>query len=231
MPLHTPLQLDLHEYEEVKNTLKRWLKTNPGSSQDQKSNWKPQMTDKNLLNRWQNSNLTNTMPQHAILMLRLRSGPCVQLWHHCIAYCHRLLSGNALSPVRRGRGSMGCLGRWSAIKSWVNIQDLHTDQRNSQTSNCNDTKPQWAVSTLPYISLLTGWYPSAMHMHDDMQHTFYEWSTSPRPNAAEQRTTATSLTLLTSWTSPHTIGMDKTCTPEQPNWHKCPGRKPAAKKT
>jgi len=49
-----------------------------------------------------------------------------------------------LSPACRGRGSMGCLGRWSAIKSWVNIQDLHTDERDSQTSNHDDRKPQWA---------------------------------------------------------------------------------------
>ena len=45
MPLHTPLQLGLHEYE-VKNTLKRWQKTNPDSSQDQQSNWKIQKADK-----------------------------------------------------------------------------------------------------------------------------------------------------------------------------------------
>jgi len=45
MPLHTPLQLDLHEYE-VKNTLKRLLRTNPDSSQDKQSNWKFQKAHK-----------------------------------------------------------------------------------------------------------------------------------------------------------------------------------------
>lgn len=87
------------------------------------------------------------------------------------------------------------------------------------------------MPTLPYISLLTGWYHSALHMQDDTQRTVYECSTSPRPNSAEQQTTASSLTQSSSWTTAQTVGLDKTCTPEQPNWHKSPGREPEAKKT
>jgi hypothetical protein len=68
-------------------------------------------------------------------------------------------------------------------------------------------------------------------MHDDMQCTVYECSTSPRPNSAEQRTTASSLTQSSSWTTAQTVGLDKTCTPEQPNWRKGPGRETEAKKT
>lgn len=78
------------------------------------------------------------MLQQAVLILWLQPGPCEQMWNHCIANCQRPLPSNALSCI------MGCLGRWSAIKSWVNIQDLHTDKRDSQTSNHNDRKPQWA---------------------------------------------------------------------------------------
>ena len=142
MSLHTPLQLGIHEYE-VKNTLKRWLKTNPDSSQDQQSNWKLQKADKTC---WTDGK-TPTSPSQ-----------CPNKPYRCCGCSQGLVSRRGitvlriardpyqamLSPARRGRGSMGCLGRWSAIKSWVNIQNLRTDQRDSQTSNRNDRKSQWA---------------------------------------------------------------------------------------
>jgi len=141
MPMHTPLQLDLHEYQ-VKNTLKRWLKTNPDSSQDQQSSWKLQKADKTC---WTDGKTPPSLLQ------------CGNKPYWCCGYSQGLVSRCGitvlritrnpyqamLSPSRRARGSMGCLGRWSAIKSWAND---HGNGKNYHPRATQLTQRSWETA-------------------------------------------------------------------------------------
>jgi len=95
----------------------------------------------------------------------LQSGPCEQMWHHCIANFQRLVSSNALSCKKRKRQhglpwQMICHQVLSQHPRFTHWPKGFTDHQLYWQEATMSTMP-----TLPYISLLTGWYPSAMHMH------------------------------------------------------------------